>query len=295
MSLARSIHRSAKIHSTAQVADGAVIGEDVEIGPSAIIGKNVEIGARTKIGPLVVVDGHTTIGEDNMIVGQASLGGAPQDLSYRGEPTMLEIGNGNTIREFVSINRGTVKGGALTKIGNRNLIMACCHVAHDCELEDDIVLSNSSGLAGHVRVGRHANLSGMSGVVHFVSIGAYAFVAGMTRLVRDIPPYMIVDGVEGRVRGVNVVGLARGGVSDADQEALKRAYKRLYRSAQPQSAVLEAMRNEDHTSVHVARLVEAMSQMEGIVKGRAREGLRGEFMALGRKRMADRGVPGYEE
>lgn len=284
---------SQRIHPTAQIAEGAELGEDVEIGPSTIVGPHVRIGARTKIGPLVVIDGHTTIGEDNTIVGQASLGGPPQDLSYRGEPTMLEIGDRNLIREFASINRGTVKGGGLTKIGNDNLIMACCHVAHDCELEDNIVLSNSSGLAGHVKVGRNANLSGMCGVVHFVTIGAYAFLAGMTRLARDVPPYMIIEGHEGRVRGVNTVGLARGGVPEADQEALKRAYRRLYRSATPQSAVLEDMRQEQHESPYVAELVRAMTALEGVVKGRAREAERDAFMELGRRRMREMGVPGF--
>lgn len=282
-----------EIHKTAQVSEGAVIGDDVVIGPSAIIGPNVTVGRGTRIGPLVVVDGHTTIGEDNVIVGQASLGAAPQDLSYRGEPTMLEIGDRNTIREFVSINRGTVKGGGVTRVGSDNLIMACCHVAHDCEMEDNIVLSNSSGLAGHVKVGRNANLSGMCGIVHFVSIGEYAFLAGMTRLARDVPPYMIIEGHEGRVRGVNVVGLSRGGVSEEDQEALKRAYRRLFRAAQPQSAVLEEMRGEEHDSPYVARLVQAMSDMEGVVKGRTREAQRDAFGELGRKRMAEMGVPGY--
>jgi len=284
---------SDRIHPTAQIAEGAEIGEDVTIGPSAIIGPNVKVGARTRIGPLVVIDGHTTLGEDNLIVGQASLGGPPQDLSYRDEPTMLEIGDRNTIREFVSINRGTVKGGGLTKIGNDNLIMACCHVAHDCELEDNIVLSNSSGLAGHVKVGRNANLSGMCGIVHFVEIGEYAFLAGMTRLARDVPPYMIIEGHEGRVRGVNVVGLARGGVSEEDQEALKRAYRRLFRGATPQSAVLEAMRAEEHSSPYVQRLVEYMTAIEGVVKGRSREALRDEYTEVGKQRMREMGVPGY--
>lgn len=281
------------IHSTAQIAEGAEIGDGVVIGPSAIIGPNVKVGDGTRIGPLVVIDGHTTIGKDNVIVGQASLGGPPQDLSYRGEPTMLEIGDGNTIREFVSINRGTVKGGAVTRIGSNNLIMACCHVAHDCEMEDNIVLSNSSGLAGHVKVGRNANLSGMCGIVHFVSIGEYAFLAGMTRLARDVPPYMIIEGHEGRVRGVNVVGLARGGVGEEDQEALKRAYRRLFRGSAPQSSVLEAMREEEHPSPFVQRLVDHMSRMEGVAKGRAREGQRQDFTELGKQRMREMGVPGY--
>lgn len=281
------------IHPTAQIAEGAEIGEDVQIGPSAIIGPDVRVGARTRIGPLVVIDGHTTVGEDNVIVGQASLGGPPQDLSYRGEPTLLEIGDRNTIREFVSINRGTVKGGGVTRIGSDNLIMACCHVAHDCEMDDNIVLSNSSGLAGHVKVGRNANLSGMCGIVHFVTIGDFAFLAGMTRLARDVPPYMIVEGHEGRVRGVNTVGLTRGGVPEEDQEALKRAYRRLFRSAKPQSAALEEMRGEEHDSTYVANLVKAMTDMEGAVRGRTREAQRDGFMELGRERMRSMGAPGY--
>lgn len=281
------------IHPTAQIAEGAEIGEDVQIGPSAIIGPDVRVGARTRIGPLVVIDGHTTVGEDNVIVGQASLGGPPQDLSYRGEPTLLEIGDRNTIREFVSINRGTVKGGGVTRIGSDNLIMACCHVAHDCEMDDNIVLSNSSGLAGHVKVGRNANLSGMCGIVHFVTIGDFAFLAGMTRLARDVPPYMIVEGHEGRVRGVNTVGLTRGGVPEEDQEALKRAYRRLFRSAKPQSAALEEMRGEEHESTYVANLVKAMTDMEGAVRGRTREAQREGFMELGRERMRSMGAPGY--
>ncbi|MEM9803507.1 MAG: acyl-ACP--UDP-N-acetylglucosamine O-acyltransferase [Planctomycetota bacterium] len=283
------------IHPTAQIAEGAEIGEDVIIGPSAIIGPHVRVGDRTRIGPLVVVDGHTSIGADNVIVGQASLGGAPQDLSYNGEPTALEIGDRNTIREFVSINRGTVKGGGVTRIGSDNLIMACCHVAHDCELEDHIVLSNSSGLAGHVKVGRNANLSGMCGVVHFVTIGEFAFLAGMTRLARDVPPYMIIEGHEGRVRGVNVVGLARGGVPESDQEALKRAYRRIFRGSEPQSSVLGDMRREPQDSVYVDRLVEAMSESEGALRGRFRESQRDEFLSEGRARMQRLSVPGYED
>jgi UDP-N-acetylglucosamine acyltransferase len=286
---------SQQIHPTAQIADGAELGDDVVIGPSAIVGPNVRIGDRTRIGPLVVVDGHTTIGEDNVIVGQASLGAAPQDLSYRGEPTMLEIGDRNTIREFVSINRGTVKGGGVTRVGSDNLIMACCHVAHDCELEDNIVLSNSTGLAGHVKVGRNANLSGMCGIVHFVSIGEFAFLAGMTRLARDVPPYMIIEGHEGRVRGVNAVGLARGGVEEQDQMALRGAYNRIFLGDEPQSAVLEKMRGEDHDSELVQRLVAAMSQMEGALRGRVREGQRDDFMEVGRKLMREMSVPGFED
>ncbi len=281
------------IHPTAQIAEGAEIGDDVTIGPSAIIGPHVKIGIGTRIGPLVVVDGHTTIGKENIIVGQASLGGAPQDLSYRGEPTFLEIGDRNTIREFVSINRGTVKGGGVTKIGSNNLIMACCHVAHDCELEDNIVLSNGSGIAGHVKIGRNANLSGMCGVVHFVSIGEFAFLAGMTRQALDVPPYMIVEGHEGRVRSVNYVGLERGGVSEAERDALRKAHRRLFRSHSPLSSILEEMRSETIESECVGRLVAALTARENATRGRAREMLRGEYEETGRSLMHRMGVDGY--
>ena len=167
------------IHPSAQVAPGAELGRGVTVGPYSVIGPDVRIGDGTRIGPLVVIDGRTTIGEDNHIMGQASIGGPPQDLSYRDEPTLVRIGDRNTVREFVTINRGTVKGGGLTSIGSDNMIMACCHVAHDCELADHIVLSNGSGLAGHVKVESHANVSGMVGAVHFVTIGEYAFVGRM--------------------------------------------------------------------------------------------------------------------
>lgn len=284
-----------KIHKTAQVADGAEIGEDVVIGPSTVIGPHVKIGNGTRIGPLVIVDGHTSIGEENIIVGQASLGGAPQDLSYRDEPTMLQIGDRNTIREFVSINLGTVKGGGITRVGSNNLIMACCHVAHDCQLEDNIVLSNGSGIAGHVRVGRNANLSGMCGVVHFVSIGEFAFLAGMTRQALDVPPYMIVEGHEGRVRGVNMIGLQRGGVPKEDQEALRDAHKRLFRGHTPIAAVLEEMRNESIASTYVQTLVEAMTARQNATRGRARELLRDKYEVEGRELMRSMGVKGYTD
>ena len=149
-----------KIHSTAVLSPGAELGADVEIGPYTVVGPGVRIGDRTSIGPQVVIDGVTHIGEDNVIVGQASLGGPPQDLSYRGEATRLEIGNNNTIREYVTINRGTVKGGGVTSVGHNCLFMACCHVAHDCDIRDNVILGNNVLLAGHVLVERQANVSG---------------------------------------------------------------------------------------------------------------------------------------
>src|SRR5262245_41792477 len=150
---------SAKIHPTAVVDRRAELGQDVEVGPYTVLGPGVTVGDRTRIGPQVVIDGVTEIGEDNRIVGQASLGGPPQDLSYKGEATRLVIGSRNTIREFVTINRGTVKGGGITRVGNGCLLMACCHVAHDCELRDRIIMGNNVLLAGHVLVEEQSNVS----------------------------------------------------------------------------------------------------------------------------------------
>lgn len=276
-----------QIHPTAQVSPGAVLGEDVVVGPYSVVGPHVQIGARTEIGPLVVIDGHTTVGEDNRIVGQASIGGPPQDLSYRDEPTLTQIGDRNTIREFVSINRGTIKGGGLTRIGSDNLIMACCHVAHDCELEDKIVLSNGSGLAGHVRVCHNANISGMVGVVHFVTVGEYAFVGGLSRLSHDVPPFMIVDGDGGIVRNLNVIGLQRGGLGEADVKALRDAFKRIYRSGAPRQTVVEEMLAESPHNPRVRSLLEHLSLTAKGQKGRYRESLREEFTRLGVKRILE--------
>ncbi|MCY2958730.1 MAG: acyl-ACP--UDP-N-acetylglucosamine O-acyltransferase [Planctomycetota bacterium] len=274
-----------KIHPTAVVHPLARIGADVEIGPYSVIGADVTIGDRTKIGPQVFVDGVTRIGADNLIVGQAALGGPPQDLSYRGEPTELEIGDRNTIREFVTINRGTVKGGGVTRVGNDNMLMACCHVAHDCELRDKIILANGVLLAGHVLVEENANVSGGAAAHHFVTIGAYAYIGGMTRMVQDVQPFMILEGHPSRVRGVNVIGLQRGGVAENDIEDLREAFKRVWRSGDPRSKTLEDLRAQFPQSAAVMRLVRELEQTDVGAKGRYRESLRADFMRIGQERL----------
>ncbi len=274
-----------KIHPTAVVHPLARIGADVEIGPYCVIGADVTVGDRTRIGPQVFVDGVTRIGADNLIVGQAALGGPPQDLSYRGEPTELEIGDRNTIREFVTINRGTVKGGGVTRIGHDNMLMACCHVAHDCELRDKIILANGVLLAGHVLVEENANISGGAAAHHFVTIGAYAYIGGMTRMVQDVPPFMILEGHPSRVRGVNVIGLQRGGVAEKDIEDLREAFKRVWRSGDPRSKTLEDLRAQFAESPAVMRLVRELEQTDVGAKGRYRESLRADFMRIGQERL----------
>lgn len=278
---------SSKVHPTAVIADGAEIGVDVTIGPHTVIGRNVRVGDRTRIGAQVVIDGVTSIGADNLIVGQASLGNPPQDLSYRGEPTRLEIGDRNTIREFVTINRGTVKGGGLTRIGSDSLFMACSHVAHDCEIDDHVILGNGVLLAGHVHVEPYANVSGMAGATAFVTIGAYSYIGAMTRMNRDVPPYMIVEGHDSRVRGVNVIGLERAGVNGADTDALRTAFRRIFRSGQARRPVLAEMRDEPQANVYVRTLIESMSRTEIGYKGRYRESLREEFTRMGVERILE--------
>ena len=272
------------IHSKAEVAKGAEIGQDVHIGPYTVIGPDVRIGDQSWIGPQVVIDGVTTVGKDNVIFGQANIGGAPQDLSYEGERTHLEIGDRNTVREFVTINRGTVKGGAITKIGSDCLFMACSHVAHDCEIADHVTLANNVLLAGHVAVGQGAIINGAAAAHQFVMIGRHAYVGGLTRIIQDVPPYMILEGHPARVRKVNVIGLERAGFDNEWIQELRTAYRRIYRSGEPRHRVIETLKTENPCGL-VRDLIEALQNTELGSKGRYRETLRDEFLRLGRERM----------
>jgi len=223
------LHMS-NIHETAIVAPGAKIGKNVEIGPYAIIGENVEIGEGTVVGPHVVIKGWTTIGKNNEIFHGASVGFEPQDLKFDGEKSYLFIGDDNTIRENVTIHRGTADGGGETRIGNDNLIMAYCHVAHDCQLGSHIVMSNATNLAGHVVIEDHTVIAGMVGVHQFVRIGKISMIGAHSRVVNDVPPYVIADGSPAHVSGINVIGLRRNGIKPALRREIKRAYRILYRS-----------------------------------------------------------------
>jgi UDP-N-acetylglucosamine acyltransferase len=276
-----------KIHPTAVVAEGAELGLEVEIGPYTVVGPSVRIGDRTRIGPQVVIDGVTTLGSDNRIVGQASLGGPPQDLSYRGEPTQLSIGDRNTIREFVTINRGTIKGGGLTSVGSDCLLMACSHVAHDCTVEDRVILANGALLAGHVHVGEGASISGACVAHHFLSIGRYSYCGGMSRISQDVPPFMLIEGHPARVRRVNDVGLERAGFPPDEIESLHRAYRRIWRSktTETRRAILADLRAEAGATRSVLELVEALERTELGLKGRYLESKRAEFARIGQERI----------
>jgi len=274
-----------KIHPTAVIATGAEIGVNVSVGPYSVIGPRVRIGDGSRIGPQVVIDGVTTIGSENRILGQANVGGAPQDLSYEDEPTHLEIGDRNTIREFATINLGTVKGGGLTKIGDDCLLMACFHVAHDCELGSGVMLANNVLLAGHVAVGDGAIVNGGAAAHQFVTIGRNSYVGGLTRVVQDVPPFMILEGHPARIRKVNVIGLERAGISEDTVRALRAAFRRLYRSGEPRGKVVRELA-ETNQDACVAELVEALQKNEKGSKGRYRESLRDEFQRQGELRVA---------
>ncbi len=224
------VERSA-VHPTAIVSLSASIGAGVEIGPYTIIGEEVSIGDGTRIGPHVVIDGPTEIGRDNLIVGQSSIGTVPQDLKYQGERSRLRIGDRNRIREFVTINRGTLGGIKETVLGNDNLLMAGVHIAHDCVLGDGTVFSNCASLAGHVEVGDHAILGGFAGVQQFCRVGPYAFLGAYSVLTRDALPFVKTVGSrnQARIYGINQLGLERKDFSKEEIEQLKRAYRVLFR------------------------------------------------------------------
>ena len=217
------------IHPTAVIDASAELGTDVSIGPYSIIGADVTIGARTEIGPHVVINGPTKIGEDNHIHQFASLGDAPQDKKYAGEPTRLEIGDRNTIREFVTLNRGTVQDEGVTRIGDDNWIMAYVHIAHDCRIGNQTIMANNASMAGHVTVDDYAILGGFTLIHQFCAIGAHSLTAFGSGISKDVPPYVTVGGSPARAHGLNMEGLRRRGFPDTVRKQLKDAYRILYR------------------------------------------------------------------
>ena len=218
------------IHATAIVDAQASIADDVEIGAYSVIGAGVEIGAGTVVGPHVVVMGPTRIGRDNRIFQFASVGEAPQDKKYQGEPTWLEIGDRNVIREYVTLNRGTVDGNGKTVIGSDNLFMAYSHVAHDCIVGDHTIFANAASLSGHVEVGDHAILGGFTSVHQFTQIGGRAFCGLGSVVTQDIPPFSTAAGNRARVVGINKEGLKRRGFSPELIRALHKSFRELLKS-----------------------------------------------------------------
>ena len=244
------------IDARAVVSPQARIAADVDIGPFSVIGADVEVGAGTWIGPHAVVNGPTRIGVDNKIYQFASIGDAPQDKKYKGEPTRLEIGDRNVFRESVTVNRGTVTGTGLTRIGNDNLLMAYSHVAHDCRLGDQIVMANCATLGGHVELGNWVIMGGLSAVHQFTKVGDHCFLAHNSMVTRDVPPFVMAVGRPAAPHSVNSEGLKRRGFSEEQIRNIRRAYRVLYRSGLKLQAALEQLEAAAATQPEVRQFVD---------------------------------------
>ncbi|HXH12842.1 MAG TPA: acyl-ACP--UDP-N-acetylglucosamine O-acyltransferase [Alphaproteobacteria bacterium] len=242
------------IHPTATVHPKAELGDGVIVGPYAVIGEHVRLGAGTVIGPHAVIDGWTTIGAACDIGVGAVLGGTPQDLKFRGQRSYVRIGDHTCIREYVTVHRSAEEEGA-TIIGAHNFLMAYTHVAHDCKLGDHVIMVNYAGLSGYVEVEDRAFISGHNAVHQFVRIGYLAMVSGASRVVKDIPPFMIAEGNPTRIRGLNIVGMRRLGLAPSVRTELRRAYRLLYRSGLNTAQALQRLREANFTADEVRRLI----------------------------------------
>ena len=247
---------SAGIHPTALVDPGAVIGAGVEIGAFAVIGSQVHLGDRVRVEHHASVLGPSAVGADTHIFPFASIGSAPQDLTYKGEPTRLEIGERNVFREFVTINRGTTKGGGVTRIGDDCFFMAYAHVAHDSTIGSHVIMANCAALAGHIRIDDHAILGGLVAVHQWARVGRLAMIGGVSGVALDVPPFCIASGERAKLYGLNVVGLKRHGFSEARIADIKKAYRLLFREGLPLKAAIEAVESELPGSADAAELLE---------------------------------------
>ena len=261
MELAAAGRYSRLIHPTAMVDPSAEIGEGVEIGPNTIVGPHVCLGENTRVGANCLIEGWTTIGRRCRIFHAAVIGSEPQDVKYRGERTYVKIGDGNIIREFVTIHRATGEDKE-TRIGDRCFIMAYAHVAHNCTLGSNVVLANSVNMAGHVLIEDFATIGGVTPIHQFVRIGKYAFIGGGSRIPMDIVPYVKVAGNPARVSGLNAVGLQRHGFSEETRQILKQAYKMIFRSRLNVSQALERIKTEIKPIPEIQHLVDFIESSE---------------------------------
>ncbi len=258
---------SSFIHATAVVASSAQVGNDCYIGAFCTIGEEVSLGVRVRLDSHVVVDGKTSIGDDTHIFPFVSIGLAPQDLKYAGEPTSTEIGKNNQIREFVTIHRGTIGGGGITKIGNDNLLMAQAHVAHDCQLGNEIIMANAATLAGHVEIADKASVGAYSGVHQFCRIGYEAFVGGYSVVVKDALPFAIIQGNHAKCYGLNRLGVKRRGYGKESIEKLNHAFHLLLSAKLNTTQAVEKIREEITDCKEVDLLVEFIeSSKRGVIK-----------------------------
>lgn len=262
---------SVSIHPTAIVEAGARLDDGVRIGPYCVVSREAEIGRGTTLANNVTIVGCVSLGADNVIHPYAVIGGEPQDVSYRGSSTRVVIGDRNVIREHVTISRGTEKEQGETIVGNGNYLMAACHVAHDCVIGDHVILANGVLLGGHVRVQSHASLSGSVAVHHWVTIGGWAFVAGVSRVLHDVPPFMLSEGMPARPRCVNTVGLRRGGFSREAIDAVSESFRLLYRAKVGLESAREILRSQGMLLSDVEHLLEFLGCQQGGRHGRGRE------------------------
>jgi UDP-N-acetylglucosamine acyltransferase len=255
------------IHETAVVHPGAILGRNVVIGPYAVIGEHVEIGDGCVIGPHVAIDGWTTIGDGNKFFHGASIGFEPQDLKFKGEKSFVVIGDCNIFRENVTVHPGTEGGGGETRIGNNNLFMAYTHVAHDCQVGNYITMANCSALGGHVIVEDRVSIGGLCGIHQFTKIGKMVMVGGCSKIVKDIPPFVLVDGNPAKVCGINVVGLRRNNITPETRDEIKKAYRILYRSNLTIGRAVEQMEQELQGSSEIDHFIRFLRNAErGILR-----------------------------
>lgn len=255
------------IHPSALIDPKAELADDVKVGAFSIIDARVRIDAGTIIGPHAVITGRTTIGKNNHIFQFTSIGEQPQDKKYAGEDTELIIGDDNTIRELCTFSRGSAQGGGVTRIGNRNWLMACVHIAHDCILGDDIIMANNASLAGHVTVGNHAILSGYSLIHQFCSVGEHSFTSFASHVNQSIPPYVTVAGEKAKVKGINTEGLKRRGYTSAQINQIRRAYKTLYREGKPLEEAKAVLAKMAENSPELQTMVDFLKLAErGIIR-----------------------------
>jgi UDP-N-acetylglucosamine acyltransferase len=259
------------IASNAHVDPRAVIGDDVEIGPFSYIGADCVIGDGSRIENNVTIKGKTKIGKGNHIHPGAVIGGEAQDVSYQGTPTEVHIGDHNVIRECVTINRGTEKDRRITSLGDHCFLMACCHIAHDCYIGNHVIIANGSLLGGHVHVQDYASLSGSVAVHHFATIGSYSFVSGVSRVLHDVPPYMLVEGVPTRPRCVNVVALKRNNFSPETISALQDSHRLLYRAKVGLDHAREILRTNGKLLPPVNHLLNFIQNQQDGRHGRSRD------------------------
>jgi UDP-N-acetylglucosamine acyltransferase len=263
-----AISKLAVVHPKAELAP------DVEVGPFCYIGPEVVIGPGTVLHNSVTVVGRTRVGARNVLYPNVCIGTPPQDVTYRNEPTQAVLGDDNVLREYVTVHRGTTKENQVTQVGSRCYFMACSHVAHDSVVGDEVIFGNNVLIGGHVHVEWRANINGGAAVHPFTTIGRLAYVGGLTRIVQDVPPYMIVEGHPSRVRGINAVGMRRAGIAEEVLQAMGKAYRRIYRRGRPRAEVLDEMDNEDGWPEEVRYLCASLRATGSGRNGRYRESLR---------------------